>query len=228
LTRGLTALGSYTWSHSIDFGSTNFALPITRGNSDFDVRHNFSGAFSYDLPSAFRNRFAHAAFEHWGLDGRFSARTAFPVTLSNANMTVVDPVTGQTFEEGVDLVPGIPIYLHGPQFPGGRSINPAAFAAPASTDVGTAPRNFTRGFGAWQLNTAVRREFPVYERLKLQFRAEAFNVFNHPDFGTVNAQFGQATFGQAVATLAQSVGILSPIYQTGGPRSMQFALKLVF
>jgi len=228
LTRGLTALGSYTWSHSIDFGSTNFALPVTRGNSDFDVRQNFSGAFSYDLPSAFRNRFARAVLQHWGLDERFTARTAFPVTLSNANMTVVDPVTGQTFEEGIDIVPRVPIYLHGPQFPGGRSINPAAFVAPASTDVGNVPRNFTRGFGAWQLNSGVRREFPIHEGLKLQFRAEAFNVFNHPNFGMVNPEFGQATFGQATATLAQSVGILSPLYQTGGPRSMQFALRLAF
>jgi hypothetical protein len=70
--------------------------------------------------------------------------------------------------------------------------------------------------------------------LKLQFRAEAFNVFNHPNFGTINQQLcspgpgTQCTFGQALSTLNSSLGILSPLYQTGGPRSMQFALKLVF
>jgi len=78
------------------------------------------------------------------------------------------------------------------------------------------------------MDMAVRRDFPIYETLKLQFRAEAFNIFNHPNFGNINSSLGQKTFGQATATLANSLGILSPLYQMGGPRSMQFALKLVF
>ena len=87
------------------------------------------------------------------------------------------------------------------------------------------------------MNLAVRREFPIYENMKLQFRAEAFNVFNHPNFGQITARCGgkagtpgctNLTFGQATATLANSLGVLSPLYQTGGSRSMQFALKLVF
>jgi hypothetical protein len=85
------------------------------------------------------------------------------------------------------------------------------------------------------MDLAVRREFPVYERLKLQFRAEAFNVLNHPNFGAISAanycspsvQVG-CVFGQASGTLADGLGGLSPLYQTGGPRSMQFALKLMF
>ena len=76
------------------------------------------------------------------------------------------------------------------------------------------------------MDLAVRREFPIYENLKLQFRAEAFNVFNHPNFGRIST--GGSNFGQATATLASSLGVLSPLYQMGGPRSMQFALKLVF
>ena len=78
------------------------------------------------------------------------------------------------------------------------------------------------------MDLAVRRDFPIHERLKLHFRAEAFNIFNHPNFGRVNPQFGESTFGQATATLASSLGILSPLYQMGGPRSMQFALKFIF
>jgi hypothetical protein len=192
------------------------------------VRHNFSGAFSYGLPNAFHNRIASFAFQHWGLDDRFTARTGFPVTLRNGTRNFVDPVTGQVFQGGLDIKPGVPVYLYGGQFPGGQEINPAAFTKPASGFVGDAPRNFARGLGAWQMDFAVRREFPIHERLKLQFRAEAFNVFNHPNFGTINGVFGQATFGQATKTLAQSLGILSPLYQAGGPRSLQFALKLAF
>ena len=78
------------------------------------------------------------------------------------------------------------------------------------------------------MDFAVRRDFPIHERLKLQFRAEAFNVFNHPNFGVVNGQIGTSTFGQTTATLASSLGVLNPLYQMGGPRSMQFALRLVF
>jgi hypothetical protein len=75
---------------------------------------------------------------------------------------------------------------------------------------------------------AIRREFPIHERLNLQFRAEAFNIFNHPNFGMINGQLGQSTFGQATATLANSLFGRNPLYQMGGPRSMQFALKLIF
>jgi hypothetical protein len=78
------------------------------------------------------------------------------------------------------------------------------------------------------MNLSVRRDFPIREGLKLQFRAEAFNIFNHANFGTINSNFGQPTFGQATATLASSLGVLSSLYQPGGPRSMQFALKLLF
>jgi hypothetical protein len=241
LLQGLTALASYTWSHCLDYGSQNFAFGYERGNCDFDVRHNLSAAFSYDLPNVRDNGFASAVLHHWGLDDRVTARTAFPVTLSGNVM--VDPTTGRQFNAGLDLVPGQPTYLYGADCasvlqglgdlppgqgcPGGRAIDPNGFVNVIS-GLGDAPRNFVRGFGAWQMDAAVRRDFPIRGPLKLQFRAEAFNIFNHPNFGTVNSNFGQKTFGQATGTLATSLGILSPIYQMGGPRSMQFALKLVF
>ena len=252
LSRGMTALASYTWSHCIDYGSQNYYdFGYQRGNCDFDVRHNFSGAFSYDLPNAGHNRFVNALLHHWGLDDRFTARSGFPVTL--AGNSYLDPATGRTFPAGLDLVPNQPIYVYGANCmqifqngcPGGRAVNPNAFASvPLDPNTfmpsraGTAPRNFVRGFGAWQMDLAVRREFPIHERLALQFRAEAFNVFNHPNFGTVNPVLcapdqapnpnNGCTFGQPTGTLANSLGILNPLYQMGGARSMQFALKLVF
>ena len=241
LSQGLTALASYTWSHCIDYGSENWLLGYQRGNCDFDVRHNVSAAFSYDVPNVERGRVLKAMLNNWGIDDRFSARTGFPVTLTGN--TMFDPTTGQEFYSGLDLVPGEPVYLYGSncasilqglgdlplgkECPGGRAINPNAFTEPSS-GLGDAPRNFVRGFGAWQMDLAIRRDFPIYERLKLQFRAEAFNVFNHPNFGYINPMFGENTFGQATGTLASTLGILSPLYQMGGPRSMQFALKLVF
>ena len=249
LSNGLQALGSYTWSHSIDYGSYNFVVPYQRGNSDFDIRHNVTGALTYDLPNPPGGRFTRAVLHHWGLDDRFTARTGFPVPLQGG--LTIDPQTGQNYYSGLDLVPGQPIYVHGSECaaiyndglacPGGTAINPNAFSLPAGcssfscppgTGMGNAPRNFARGFGAWQMDLALRREFPIHEGWKLQFRAEAFNVFNHPNFGTVSSTYCTAgpgcVFGQATATLANSLGGLSPLYQMGGPRSMQLALKLMF
>jgi hypothetical protein len=82
----------------------------------------------------------------------------------------------------------------------------------------------------------MHRDFPLHERMKLQFRAEMFNVLNHPNFGPPFTQFGATGFGLATQTLGQSLagygtlgsGALNPLYQLGGPRSIQFALKLVF
>jgi hypothetical protein len=240
LSRGLTALGSYTWSHCLDYGSLNANLGYQKGNCDFDVRHNASGAFSYDLPSVGRGGIVSAILNHWGLDDRLTARTAFPVTLGGFPIPLPN---GKFYSAGLSFMPGQPVYLYGANCasvlqglgdlqpnqgcPGGRAINPNAFTS-VSSGFGDTPRNFARGFGAYQMDLAVRREFPIHERLKLQFRAEAFNLFNHPNLGFINGQFGQATFGQATATLANSLGVLNSQYQMGGPRSMQFALKVVF
>jgi Carboxypeptidase regulatory-like domain len=241
LERGLTALASYTWSHCIDYGSQNYNYGYLRGNCDFDVRHNLSVAFSYDLPEVGHNSVTNVIVHHWGLDDRFTARTAFPVSLSGN--VIVDPATGQYYASGLNLVPGQPVYLYGgnctsvlrglgdlspgKECPAGRAINPLAFAD-VSSGLGNAPRNFARGFDAVEMDLALRRDFLIHEGLKLQFRVETFNVFNHPNFGLINSTFGQSTFGQATGTLASTLGILSPLYQSGGPRSMQFALKLVF
>lgn len=249
LAGGLQVMASYTWSHSLDYGSQNSSLPYIRGNSDFDVRQNFSAALSYDLPNIDNKKLASALLHHWGLDGRFTARTAFPVNLAGTNYT--DPQTGQVVANELNLVSGVPVYVFGSQClqapplglgescPGGKAINPSAFSEAPQGQAGDAPRNFARGFGTWQMDVAVRREFPIYEKLKLQFRAEVFNVFNHPNFGTIDATYCSldpaspnfspgCQFGQATATLAHSLGVLSPLYQMGGARSMQFALKLKF
>lgn len=226
VSEGIHALVSYTWSHCLDSGSSDGSLPFQRGNCDMDVRHNLQGGVSWDLPSAKGSNVLRALTEHWGLDTRLTVRSAFPVTLCGNE--VIDPATGSEFCTGLDLVPNQPIYSYGSQFPGGRSLNQAAFALTTGTTLGTAPRNFARGLGAWQINMAVRREFPIREKVRLQFRAEAFNVLNHPNFGFVDSFFGSPTFGQATKMLNQSLITMASQYQQGGPRSMQFALKILF
>lgn len=224
--RGLQALVSYTWSHSIDFGSEASELPLQRGNSDFDVRNNLQAGVSWDIPTLSTNEFTKALVGGWGIDMRFIAHTSFPVTLEGTELT--DTATGSIYYGGLNVVANQSLYVYGSEYPGGRSINKAAFSLPTAGVSGDAPRNFVRGFGENQVNLAARREFHLYKALNLQFRVEAFNLLNHPNFGYVDPTYTDATFGQAIKMLNSSLGTTASQYQQGGARSMQFALKLQF
>jgi hypothetical protein len=167
-----------------------------------------------------------ALLSNWGFDGRVIARSGFPVPLQGSTYT--DPATGSVIYTGLNIVANQPIYLYGPQYPGGRVINKAAFSLPATGVNGNAPRNFVRGFGETQINLAARREFRFSDVLRVQVRAEAFNFLNHPNFGYIDPSYPDATFGQSTQMLNQSLGTVASQYQQGGPRSMQFALKVLF
>ncbi len=239
LSRGLQALASYTWSHSIDTASNNFILAtLARGNSDFDIRHNVQVAVTYDVPGDYKNRILSRVLTHWGFDTRVSAHSATPVDVVGS--VTEDPVSHTELSYDANIVPGQPLVLYGSQYPGGRILNANAYEAAPNGVEGNAGRNSARGFGTWQANLALRREFPITERLRLHFRAEAFNIFNHPNFGDVVNYVGSGAcptrapaqgfncFGVATATQNQSLGGLSALYQSGGPRSLQIALKLSF
>jgi len=95
-------------------------------------------------------------------------------------------------------------------------------------------RNALRGFGATQVDLTLRRQFKLHERLTLQARADLFNIFNHPNFGSPINYLSSPQFGQSTQMLGASLGSggqnggLNPLYQIGGPRSVQLALKLLF
>lgn len=230
---GLQALASYTWSHSFDFGSNNASLPLTRGSSDFDVRNNLQAALSWDIPSGHRQSIWNTFTNGWGIDGRLNIRSAFPITLTGNVMA--DPTGSYTYGS-VNYNPANPIYLHGKQYPGGRALNggpnvpaaSAAFSLPVGLETGNAPRNFVRGFGESQINTAIRRDFPIHGDLHLSFRAEAFNVLNQPNFGYIDPTLTDLQFGIATKMLNASLPTMSSLYQQGGARSMQFSLRLAF
>jgi hypothetical protein len=232
LSRGLQALASYTWSHAIDDLSYNGNWSngvgtysgLRRGNADFDVRHQFSAALTYDVPGRYANPFAGALLKHWSIDLRETARSALPVDISYGYGALP---TGQMVSAYPDFVKGVPIYLSDPTAPGGRVINANAFAAPAGP-TGNAPRNFVRGFPAVQTDLAIRREFPIHERLKLQFRGEFFNLFNQPNFSQIDTSVTDPLFGRSQSTLNNSLGGLNSLYQMGGPRSVQLSLRLNF
>src|SRR6266536_4003246 len=223
LSRGLQALVSYTWSHSIDIASSdsfltasaNFSDPnLDRGSSDFDVRHAFSSAGTYNLPTPKWGGFGRAVLGGWSVDTIVTARSATPVD-------IIGRIT-QTAAAGFfsllrpDLVPNQPLYIDDSQAPGGRRFNPAAFVQPPVNAScrplrqGTLGRNVLRGFPFYQVDLALRRQFNLTERIKLQLRAEAFNLFNHPNFGDPGGFQGNFLphpfFGQSTVMLGKSLG----------------------
>jgi hypothetical protein len=133
-----------------------------------------------------------------------------------------------------NLVSGVPLWIANPNVAGGREINSAAFTTPVGAVQGDLGRNALRGFDAAQVDLTLRRQFKLRERLALQARADLFNIFNHPNFGSPINYLSSPQFGQSTQMLGASLGSggqnggLNPLYQVGGPRSVQLALKLVF
>lgn len=233
LAHGLQALASYTWSHSIDDATSNFLIYELEGaDSDDDIRHMLQVALTYDIPGSYQSRFLSGALKNWSLDLRLFARSALPVDVVGAE--ALNSSTGQFVYYHPDVVPGQPLYIQDPNAPGGRVINYNAFVS--GTDSagnaveGNLGRNALRGFDAVQADVALRRDFRLTERVGLQFRAEAFNILNHPIFGSIYNQLtnGPNYFGYAANTLNNQLGGLSALYQVGGPRSLQLALRLHF
>ncbi len=230
LSRGLQVLGTYTWAHAFDNATSNFTVyELRRSDSDYDIRQSFQAAASYDIAGRYSNPFVAYTLEHWSLDTRISARSALPVDVLQAQ--TLDSTSGVAEQYHPDRVLNQPLYVYGNAYPGGRAINYNAFTPTAQTGVdGNAGRNAARGFNAVQTDLTLRRDFPFTERVGLQFRAEAYNLLNHPIYGSIyNAlSSGPSLFGQTYNTLNNQLGGLSSLYQVGGPRSLQVALKLHF
>jgi hypothetical protein len=151
----------------------------------------------------------------------------------------------------------VPLYLKDPAAPGGERINPAAFSSAHSSiftgdrintpGQGTLGRNALRGFPFYQVDVSLRRRFNLTERVGIQFKTDIFNIFNHPNFSnpeaTLYSRYGIGLPGLPIPNpsfgLSQSIvgrggestgviGGLNSLYQAGGPRSIQFSLKLQF
>ena len=234
-------------TQSASVTGTSFLNPnVDRGNSSFDLRQAFRGALTYNIPRWNANAVSKAILGGWSVDAIGVAQTGLPVDLSGGFYCLT--VNFYCIQLRPNVNPGPPMYLYGSACaasngnvpcPGGMRFNPAAFSS-VPTDGsgnpifdpglfnGSLGRNVMRGFGAWQMDFALHRQFNITERVNLQFRSEFFNVFNHPNFGTPDNFVPDGIFGEATSTLNRSYQSLNQLYQIGGPRSIQFALKLQF
>lgn len=262
LSRGFQMLGSFVLSHSIDSASSGnigassptdlLDLNNNRGPSDFDIRVSGSVAATYQIPG-YGNGVMHTITSGWSLQNTLLTHSAPPVSVTDIRVFSNSGASPPAFRP--DVLAGIPVYLYGSQYPGGKAINYVTGAAtcPDGTPSigafcdppldatgnparqGNLPRNALRGFDVFQWDLALHREFTLHENVKLQFRAEFFNILNHPNFGSPDALMGTSTFGRSQRLLSDSLavagignGAFNPLYQIGGPRSIQLALKLSF
>jgi hypothetical protein len=259
---GLLVAGNYTWSHEIDNGSNGSGdgdeiQPQNQACQSCDVasgawdsRHVVNGNAVYQLPfghgKALLNQggIADALAGNWELTTTAVARAGFPVNV----LTTLDGPDGNQAGIQRPLLTGQPLTP-----PGGRTVaewfNPAAFEIPALNSAGNAsvfgnaPRDLLRGPGTWQIDMGAGKTIPLGERGRLQFRAEFYNVFNHPQLGQPGATCqgnglasgptpceSGTTFSQITNTINLNTAIVSPITPVGSgtPREIQFALRLEF
>ena len=226
---------SYTWSHSIDTGSSDTEPFLfqpgavnenDRGSSSFDVRHVLTAALGYRVGAR------HSPLlRNWSISTTLFARTGFPF-----DVTTVDRSLGLGFDNSgrADLIPGRPIWIFTPSIPGGRELNPAAFAAPLSGRNGTLGRDVLTGPGLFQIDASLRRQFRLFRSISAEASISAFNLLNHPAFSNPVSYLGSALFGQSTSTANLMLGSgspttgLTPLYQAGGPRTVELGLRFTF
>lgn len=235
LTRGLNFYIAYTWSKSIDdasngiFGGTrgvsfpqdSFNLRAERAVSVFDTRHRFTTNFTYDLdflPSALGG-LPKPLTEGWQIGGIYTAASGLPITpflsvdvsgtgeLNDRPNLVADPNSGARRDAE-------------------QWFNKAAFTSPPPGTFGSSGRNTIIGPRLHIVDLSVGKTMKFNDRFAAQFRAEFFNLFNHANLSLPNVDFNSGAFSVIGETPDVTAG--NPRLGEGGPRVIQFGLKLFF
>jgi len=231
LSPNLFALVSYTLGHSIDNGSSD-TLPVlvngaaNKGSSSFDVRQVFSASIGYRTP----DRLGHA-LGGWALSSTSLARTGFPFDVKTVDQSIG---LGLDNSDRANLVPGQPVWIYNNSAPGGRALNPAAFQVSAVGSIGPLGRNSLTGFGLFQTDVSLRKQLRLYRGASAAVMLSAFNLLNHPSFANPINYLGSALFGQPTAMTNLMLGSgspttgLTPLFQAGGPRTIELSLRFSF
>jgi hypothetical protein len=245
MSKGIQIMSAYTWSKSIDNASDEVTgllpvggiqglpidLSLERGVSDFDVPHSFVTAVSWEIPSPSAG-FAKALFGNWAVDGIGRVRSGNPFSVITQ---LIDPLNFGG-NRRVDYVGG-DLWLDDANVPGGRRLNRNALDFPAEGVQGSLGRNSIRSFAISQLDFSLRRNFMLSDSRRIEFRGDWFNITNTPNFGVPNSALSPAAdpfFGVARTTFGRflggggSSGGLNPLFQVGGPRSVQLSVRFVF
>ena len=228
MTRGFSTLASYTWSKSLDdasnfftsagdpnFPQNSYNVAAERGRSNFDVAHRLSVSYSYALPFRKGGDDLAAKFVNgWETFGILTLQSGRPFTV--ALLSEIDnsgtgrSILGFGNNDRPNLIGNPELTDPTPD----RWFNTSAFAFSAPGTFGNAGRNILDGPGYQSFNAALVKNTAFSERVNLQFRAEAFNFFNHPNFNLPDNFLGSPSFGR--------------ITSARDPRHIQFGLKLLF
>jgi hypothetical protein len=234
---------NYMWSHGITDASIGAGESIAfqnmacracdRSSTSVDVRHNMTASAIYNLPFGPGKRFFNAGLPSrilsgWELAGIASARTGLPVNITMTRKATALP-DGNTSSQRPNLVPGVPIYATNQTI--GNWFNPAAFALPANGTWGNLGRYIANGPGMYEIDSSLQKRFRITERLGLNFRAAAYNLFNHPIFKNPSSGIGALT-GNPPA-VSGSFGRITSIINTGAvgtgaPRRIEFMFRAEF
>jgi hypothetical protein len=271
MSKGLEVLSNYTWAHAIDTNSSSDldstvspSMPAVkfRGNSDFDRRHVFNVAMNYQPPTLTNlgpvvqplATIVKSIVNGWSFASAFKAQSGTPMSVTFTRDLMPFDIGQWTVR--ADRVAGQPVWVKDPTVAGGRYLNWQAFAVPASCMTmnqvdcqnGNSARNGIVGFGFWQTDASVRRTFPI-EKVNIEFRADFFNLLNHPNWANPGGSIGYVGYDwwqnppvwslhgylegqkgpQSGNMLGNSInGGLTSMYQQGNARSIQLALRLTF
>jgi hypothetical protein len=225
---GLSSQFGYTWAHNLDeitayrgvipFDSYN--LKADYGNSDFDQRHTFTGTVVWDIPGS-----AHGpkALTHgWSVSSSLAFHGGQPNDQVRQSLDLIgDPFGGVSHS-----------FVKTTSFTGVQWINPSSFAAASCGQVtsdgrcyGTLQRNAIHGPGYSDVDLGVSKNFSITERLKAQFKADLFNLFNR-----INLASGPGAFGYSSGTVTDTIGDFNgaPGIGPGEAFSTVLSLKLTF
>lgn len=223
---GLSTIVNYTWSKSIDMGCSGFFgtegcsvqneynLNADRSVSSYDVPHNFVASWIYELPFgrgkpfSTNNRFLDAIVGGWQLNGILQLRNGLPfhVSVPGDIANVGNPNTYMR----ANVVGDWRVEDRTPQ----RWFNTAAFVTPPQYTYGNEGRNIMRADWTRNLDASVFRQFPLTERARLEFRAEAFGVTNTPIFNIPESSLASPFYGQ--------------VRGSTGNRNLQLGAKVVW
>ena len=235
---GLAFLAAYAWGHSMDITSTTAGGGVQnplcevcdRGPSDFDIRHNLTVSWSYELPFGKGkpigndwNGPMNYVFGGWKFNSIDTFQSGSPFSVNSGTNTEGAGAGTQR----ANVIGDYHVANQDPSF----WFNPAAFTAPPTYTYGNSGRNIIVGPGTNQIDFSLFKEIPipVREGMHLEFRAEAFNLFNKPQFDNPNesgATAGAATIGIPGASALNYAG--NPAFFQRTSREIQLAMKLYF
>ncbi len=272
LGHGLQAQANYSWSRCIDTVSNGGFLPFSaggitspipgnlqrdRGPCDYDVRHNFSASYVYELPFKTRQRLLGYLFNSWQVSGTLFRHSGVPFSVMSApyssNGNGIVNGSGPQF---ASVVSGVPLYrrdaIPGVTQPGTLQwLNPDAFVstvdastgacaggdAPKNCQFGNLGRNALRGPGFVWSDLYLSKRFRLSEHVRLRIDGQFFNLFNHPNFGLPAFGYAgipgkpatQTGFGALAYSTSPPTGLLGVgLGGDSSPRMIAFQARLEF